>query len=109
RLIKSFLRTESTPIVVDGLLIYTDPGMRLSQPGNHVIAVDVASGRETGSGYRKPGPAALCCGLVNRGVAVYGDKVYVGTLDAHLVALDRRTGRELWNIAVAGTEDTESV
>ena len=104
RLIKTFLRTESTPIVVDNLLIYTDPGMRLSQPGNHVIAVDVASGREVWSWYQKPGPAALCCGLVNRGVAVYGDKVYVGTLDAHLVALDRRTGKEVWDIQVDSTD-----
>jgi quinohemoprotein ethanol dehydrogenase len=56
RLIKSFLRTESTPIVVDNLLIYTDPGMRLSQPGNHVIAVDVASGREVWSWSRSPDP-----------------------------------------------------
>src|SRR6476659_3516271 len=94
RLIKSYLRTESTPVVVDGMLIYTDPGRRLAEPGNHVIAVDLATGRQVWSWYRKPQAAALCCGLVNRGVAVYGDKVYVGTLDAHLVALDRRTGRE---------------
>jgi len=107
RLIKSYLRTESTPIVVDGLVIYTDPGMRLSQPGNHVIAVDLASGRVAWSWYYNPAAAALCCGLINRGVAVYGDKVYVGTLDAHLVALDRRTGREVWNIKVEGTDPSQ--
>ena len=104
RLIKTYLRTESTPIVTDGILIYTDPGMRHAEPGNHVIAVDLATGRQVWSYYYKPASAALCCGLVNRGVAVYGDKVYVGTLDAHLVALDRRTGREVWNIAVEGTD-----
>jgi PQQ-dependent dehydrogenase (methanol/ethanol family) len=107
RLIKSYLRTESTPVVVDGMLIYTDPGMRLAQPGNHVIAVDLATGDEVWSWYRKPGPAALCCGLVNRGVAVYGDKVYVGTLDAHLVALDRRTGAVAWDVQVEGTDPAQ--
>jgi glucose dehydrogenase len=107
RLFKSYLRTESTPIVVDGMLIYTDPGMRLAQPGNHVIAVDLATGREIWSWYREPGPAALCCGLINRGVAVYGDKVYVGTLDAHLVALDRRTGRVAWDVQVEGTRPAD--
>ena len=107
RLIKTYLRTESTPVVADGMLIYTDPGMRLAQPGNHVIAVDVRTGRELWSWYRNPGATALCCGLVNRGVALYGDKVYVGTLDAHLVALDRRTGKVVWDREVADAEPTE--
>jgi PQQ-dependent dehydrogenase (methanol/ethanol family) len=79
------------------MLIYTDPGMRLAQPGNHVIAIDLHTGRTIWSWYRPVGSAALCCGLVNRGVALYGDKVYVGTLDAHLVALDRRTGKVVWD------------
>jgi alcohol dehydrogenase (cytochrome c) len=104
RLIKSYLRTESTPVVADGMLIYTDPGMRLAQPGNHVIAVNVRTGRAIWSWYRRPGATALCCGLVNRGVALYGDKVYVGTLDAHLIALDRRTGKVVWDKQVEGAD-----
>ena len=39
-LFKGYVKTESTPIVTDGMLIYTDPGVQLSRPGNHVIAVD---------------------------------------------------------------------
>jgi PQQ-dependent dehydrogenase (methanol/ethanol family) len=97
RLIKSYMRPESTPLVADGILIYTDPGMRLARPGNHVIAVDVRTGNAIWSWYYKPGPTALCCGLVNRGVALYGDRVYVGTLDGHLIALDRRTGEVAWD------------
>jgi alcohol dehydrogenase (cytochrome c) len=104
RLIKSYLRTESTPVVADGMLIYTDPGMRLAQPGNHVIAVNARTGRAIWSWYRRPGATALCCGLVNRGVALYGDKVYVGTLDAHLIALDRRSGEVVWDTQVEGAE-----
>jgi PQQ-dependent dehydrogenase (methanol/ethanol family) len=104
RLIKSYMRSESTPVVVDGMLIYTDPGMRVAQPGNHVIAVDLRTGRAIWSWYHTPRGTALCCGLVNRGVALYGDKVYVGTLDAHLVALDRRTGKVVWDQQVAGAD-----
>jgi PQQ-dependent dehydrogenase (methanol/ethanol family) len=66
-----------------------------------VIAVDVRTGRRIWGWYHKPANTSLCCGLVNRGVAVYGDKVYVGTLDAHLVALDRRTGEVVWDRQVA--------
>jgi PQQ-dependent dehydrogenase (methanol/ethanol family) len=107
RLIKSYLRTESTPVVADGMLIYTDPGMRVAQPGNHVIAVDLRTGRQLWAWYYHPPVTALCCGLVNRGVALYGDKVYVGTLDAHLVALDRRTGKVVWDQKVADAEPSE--
>ena len=44
------------------------------------------------------GTAIYCCGPVNRGVAIGGDKVFLATLDARLVALDARTGRLQWNI-----------
>jgi alcohol dehydrogenase (cytochrome c) len=44
---------------------------------------------------------ALCCGVVNRGLAVLGDTLYMGTIDAHLVAVDDRTGRERWHVEVA--------
>ena len=104
RLIKSHVKTESTPLVADGMLIYTDPGMRLASPGNHVIAVDLRTGKEIWSWYHKPGSTALCCGLVNRGVALYGDKVYVATLDSRLAAIDRRTGKEVWNHPVEGAD-----
>ncbi|HYV96933.1 MAG TPA: PQQ-binding-like beta-propeller repeat protein, partial [Gemmatimonadaceae bacterium] len=49
--------------------------------------------------YNHPlGTAIFCCGPVNRGVAVAGDRVFLATLDAHLIALDARTGRAQWNI-----------
>jgi PQQ-dependent dehydrogenase (methanol/ethanol family) len=79
--------------------------MRLAQPGNHVIAIDLHTGRTIWSWYRPLHSTALCCGLVNRGVALYGDKVYVGTLDAHLVALDRRTGKVVWDQQVPEAAD----
>jgi glucose dehydrogenase len=44
--------------------------------------------------------ARVCCGANNRGVAILGDSLYMGTLDAHLVAIDRTTGRSLWDVPV---------
>ena len=43
----------------------------------------------------------MCCGANNRGLAILGDTLFMGTLDAHLVALDARNGRLLWNVNVA--------
>ena len=76
-------RNENTPLVVDDLLIYTDLK-------NLVIAVDVRNGRERWRYHPRLGPVALCCGMVNRGVAVFSDKVYLATLDARVIALHRR-------------------
>ncbi|HWN17592.1 MAG TPA: PQQ-binding-like beta-propeller repeat protein [Gemmatimonadales bacterium] len=87
-------RMESTPVVVDHLLIYTDAD-------NSVIAVDTRTGREYWRYHPKLGPMALCCGVVNRGVAIYGDGVYLATTDARVVALDRRDGSVKWEVKAA--------
>jgi glucose dehydrogenase len=102
RLFQSRNRNEATPLVVDGALIYTDPN-------DLVIALDAATGNELWQHSYKPGPAALCCGFVNRGVAVFGDKVFVGTSDARLLALDRRTGSTVWDRPIASPTDGYSV
>ena len=97
-LLRRHMRNESTPIVVDGMLIYTDIN-------NLVMAVDVRSGEEQWRYKPDLGPAALCCGTVNRGVAVYGDKVYLASLDARVIALDRRTGKVVWDLKAATTSE----
>jgi PQQ-dependent dehydrogenase (methanol/ethanol family) len=91
-------RSESTPVVVDGLLIYTDVK-------NLVLAVDVRSGKERWRYQPDLDATALCCGLVNRGVAVYGERVYFGTLDGRVIALDRRTGKVAWVVRAAAPSD----
>src|SRR5438552_768090 len=64
-------------------------------------ALDARTGRRIWSYRRKlPDLMRVCCGMVNRGFAVLGDRLYMGTLDAHLVALDRRTGAEVWDSTV---------
>ncbi|MBM3724724.1 MAG: PQQ-dependent dehydrogenase, methanol/ethanol family [Acidobacteria bacterium] len=86
-------RLESVPIVVDGV-------MYVSQP-NEVHALDAATGRLIWEYRRQP---ALQKGP-NRGVAVYGHRVYMGTPDAHLVALDARNGSLLWEVEIAKASD----
>ena len=86
---------EVTPIVVDGI-------MYIAEPPSDVTALDTRTGRPLWH-YRRtiPEGAVGCCGRINRGVAVLGDKVYVGTFDAHLVALDVKSGAVRWDIEVA--------
>ena len=86
---------EATPIVIDGVLYYTGPQ-------NHAWAVDAKTGKEVWH-YQRTLVAGLkvCCGPVNRGFAVYGDKLYMTTLDSHLLALDMKTGKVVWEVEVA--------
>jgi alcohol dehydrogenase (cytochrome c) len=86
---------ETSPIVVDGMMFIT-------APPNIVEALDVRTGRTLWS-YRKeiPTDLRLCCGKVNRGVAILGETVYYGSIDAHLIALDARTGNLRWDVTMA--------
>jgi len=83
---------EATPIVVDGVMYVTSAW-------SIVYALDAETGRELWV-YDPEVPrergASACCDVVNRGVAVWGGKVYVGTLDGRLIALDAHTGRRVW-------------
>src|SRR5262249_4910026 len=78
-----------------------DGVMYLSEPPSNVVALDAATGRPFWR-YRRSLPAKInvCCDAVNRGVAVLGDRVFLGTVDAHLVALHARTGQVLWDVEV---------
>ena len=88
---------QATPIVVDGV-------MYLSLPFNHVVALDAASGRELWRYQHKRRSDKMCCGPANRGVAVAYGKVFVGTVDARLIALDQKTGKPVWDVPLV--EDT---
>ena len=89
---------ETSPIVVDGVMFVTTSF-------SHVYALDAKTGAEIWHFKPKLGPVTTyCCGPNNRGVAVYGDKVYVATLDAKLVALDAKTGNVAWSQDIADPE-----
>lgn len=84
---------QATPVVVDGVLYTTTSWSK-------VHAFDAQTGALKWSyDPQVPGETAhkACCDVVNRGVAVWGGKVFVGTLDGRLVALDADTGREVWS------------
>ena len=85
---------ECSPLVIDGI-------MYLTTPWNHAYAVDCKTGSQLWH-YQKllPENLALCCDAVNRGFGAWGDRLYMATLDAHLVCLDRNTGEEVWDIPI---------
>ncbi len=85
---------EATPIMVDGVLY-------VSEAWSHVNAFDAVTGERLW--HYDPevdGQWAVnaCCDVVNRGVAVWDGKVFVGTIDGRLIALDAETGEELWDV-----------
>ncbi|WP_136414985.1 PQQ-dependent dehydrogenase, methanol/ethanol family [Herbaspirillum sp. ST 5-3] len=84
---------EATPIVVDGVLYATLAWSR-------VFAADAATGKklwEFDPGVEKSKGRHACCDVVNRGVAVWKGKVYVGTIDGRLIALDASSGKQIWS------------
>ncbi len=84
--------------------------MYLTQPPNGVFALDARTGRPFWSYERKlPERISVCCEYVNRGLAILGDRLYLGTLDAHLVALDRKSGALRWDKEVADYRDGYSI
>jgi alcohol dehydrogenase (cytochrome c) len=94
---------ESNPLVVDGIMYVT-------QRPNDVMALDAKTGRlfwiyhwATDAGAR------VCCGSNNRGVAILGDTLFMGTLDAHLIAIDAKTGKPLWNTVVGDFKSGYSI
>lgn len=86
---------ETTPLLRDNVLYVTGP---LST----AWALDARTGRPFWE-YRRELPENLtaCCGLVNRGFAMLGDKLFMVTLDAHLLAFDSATGRIVWDATLA--------
>jgi alcohol dehydrogenase (cytochrome c) len=86
---------ETTPLVIDGILYATGQDDR-------AFALDARTGRPIWLyQHQLPPDIRPCCGRVNRGLAILGDKVFLATLDAHVIALDAKTGNVVWDIAAA--------
>ncbi len=87
---------EATPLIHEGVLY-------VSADGSRVFAIDARTGAQKWQFDPKISSAVeriYCCGSINRGVALFGDRVFVGTLDARLVALDRETGSVAWETQI---------
>jgi len=92
---------EATPLVIDGV-------MYVSGSWSVVYALDAKTGRQIWK-YDPKVPKITgikaCCGPVNRGVAAYRGKIFVGSLDARLIALDAESGKPIWEVNTADRSD----
>jgi quinohemoprotein ethanol dehydrogenase len=94
---------ESTPIVVDGV-------MYLTAAWSKVFALDPATGKQLWIfDPAVPGATGVkgCCDVANRGVAVWNGRVYVGTFDGRLIALDSATGKQVWSVSTVDDPDAD--
>jgi len=92
---RSVEKFEATSIALDGVL-YT------VQAPNDIVALDAATGRPRWTFlYRNLPEGRNCCGQVNRGLAILGETLFMGTLDAHILAVDAKSGTLLWKTKVA--------
>ena len=100
---RSLEKFEATALVVDGIL-YT------VQAPNDIVALDAATGRVFWTYHHENDPGAgTCCGLVNRGLAIRGETLFMGTIDAHLLAVDAISGQLLWKARVADSGEFYSI
>src|SRR5207302_1986499 len=92
-------------LVVDGIMYVTGNT-------NQAWALDARTGRRLWS-YRRRLPdnfsASVCCGPVNRGFALHENQLFLGTLDGHLVSLDRKTGGVLWDVEVGTLSNANAI
>ena len=89
---------QTTPLVVDGI-------MYLTEAPNTVVALDAKLGRVFWEYEYTPAQQSRpCCGRVNRGVAILGNTLFMGTIDAQLIAIDAVSGQPIWQTSVADPE-----
>ena len=95
---------ESQPLVYQGVIYVTTH--------NATMAVDAKTGKQvwkTKLEYPAETPRIVCCGIINRGAALFDGKVFRTTLDAHVIALDAKTGKELWRQKAADIKEGYSM
>src|SRR6267154_2223745 len=87
---------QAQPIVYNGVMVVTN--------ARATVAIDVATGKQIWKHtleWPPETPRVVCCGVSNKGAAIYNGKVYRTTLDAHILALDAKDGKELWKSKAA--------
>lgn len=96
---------ETTPLIVDGIMF-------LSGPWSKVFAVNALTGKMIWTyDPEVPGQVGenLCCDVVNRGIAIYKGRVFVGTLDGRLISLDAATGKPVWEVLTVDPSKAYSI
>ena len=92
--VTGFKSGHEAPPVVNGNYMF------ITTPKDELLAFEASTGKQLWKyqhDLSKVGFKTICCDVVNRGVALYGDNVYMATLDNHVVALDAKTGSVVWN------------
>jgi alcohol dehydrogenase (cytochrome c) len=87
---------QAQPIIFDGVMYVTN--------AKATVAIDVGTGRQiwkTPVDWLPETPRVVCCGVSSKGAAIYNGKIYRTTLDAYVVALDAKTGKEIWKSKAA--------
>jgi len=87
---------QAQPMIYNGVMYVSNV--------KQTVAIDLASGRQiwaTPIDWDPQAARIVCCGLSNRGVAIYNDKVFVASLDSYIKALDAKTGKQIWRTKVA--------
>jgi alcohol dehydrogenase (cytochrome c) len=92
---------ETTPVVVNGVMYITTPVVNSKMM---IMAINAATGERVWDVTYNLGPFQICCGPVNRGVAVGYGRIYVATLDDHLLALDAADGHTVWQTAIVSSQ-----
>jgi alcohol dehydrogenase (cytochrome c) len=95
---------QAQPIVYDGVMYVTN--------AKATVAIDVGTGRQiwrTAVDWLPETPRIVCCGVSNKGAAILNGKIYRTTLDAHVIALDAKTGKEIWRQKAAEWKDGYSM
>lgn len=95
---------QAQPMVLDGVMYVSD--------AKWTVAIDALSGKQlwrTPVDFDPDTPRVVCCGVSNKGVALFNGMVFRGTLDAFMVALDQKTGKQVWKTKVAEWKDGYSI
>src|SRR5215212_10024476 len=94
--LSNLLGEQAQPLVYNGVMYVTNAAW--------TFAIDVATGKQiwrTEVAYDPDTPRVVCCGVSNKGPAIYNGRLFRTTLDAYVVALDMKTGKELWKEKLA--------
>src|SRR4051794_38297692 len=91
---------QAQPLVYDGVIYVSN--------AKWTVAVDALTGKQlwrTAVDFPADTPRVVCCGVSNKGVALYDGKIFRTTIDAHVMALDQKTGKVLWKQKVADWQE----
>ena len=101
----TFRGQEGTPLVIDGVMYATTAWSK-------IVAVDAATGEKLWQyDPQVPGRSArdACCDVVNRGAAYAGGRLFFGTIDGRLIALDAKTGSQVWSVQTTDPEKSQAI